>query len=96
MIIWQIKPQKNNIMKKHTTYYIIGAVLIGAGIYLYSSRQKTIDKINLAPPMVVTEEKDGVVTTTTTETKVSTALDKLKALIDSIKSKGATTPPIKA
>jgi hypothetical protein len=81
-------------MKKHTAYYIIGAVLIGTGIYLYSSRQKAINKINLAPPMVVTEEKDGVTTTTTTETKVFTALDKLKELIESIKSKGASTPAI--
>ncbi len=39
-------------------------------------------------------EEDGVVTTTITETTVFTALDKLKALIDSIKTKGASTPPI--
>jgi len=78
-------------MKKHTTYYIIGAVLVGVGVYLYGSRQKAIDKTNLAPPMVVTEEKDGVVTTTITETTVLTALDKLKALIDSIKSKKSST-----
>ncbi len=81
-------------MKKHTTYYVIGAVLIGAGIYLYASSKKDKSVVNLNPPMVVTEEEDGVVTTTTTETTVFTALDKLKALIDSIKSKGATTPTI--
>ena len=81
-------------MKKHTTYYIIGAVLVGAGIYLYASKNKNKEvTINLNPPMEVIEE-DGVVTTTTTETTVFTALDKLKALIDSIKSKGASTPPI--
>ena len=84
-------------MKKHTAYYVIGAVLVGAGIYLYASRNKNKDVVvNLNPPMEVTEEKDGVVTTTTTETTVFTALDKLKAIIDSIKSKGATTPPIQA
>lgn len=81
-------------MKKHTGYYIVGAVLVGVGIYLFSSKQKAIDKINLAPPMVVTEEKDGVVTTTTTETTVLSALDKLKEIINSIKSSGASTPPI--
>lgn len=81
-------------MKKHTTYYIIGAVLVGAGIYLYASKNKNKEvSVNLNPPMEVIEE-DGVVTTTTTETTVFTALDKLKALIDSIKSKGASTPPI--
>jgi hypothetical protein len=82
-------------MKKHTTYYIIGAVLVGTGIYLYSTRKKNIDKINLAPPMIVTEEKDGVVTTTTTQTTVFTALDKLKEIIESIKNRGVQTPPIK-
>lgn len=85
-------------MKKHTAYYVIGAVLVGTGIYLYASsknNQKTI--VNLNPPMEVTEEtttNNGVTTTTTTETTVFTALDKLKALIDSIKSKGTSTPPI--
>lgn len=81
-------------MKKHTTYYVIGAVLVVTGIYLYNSNSKAIAQRNLEPPMVVIEEKDGVVMTTTTETTVLTALDKLKALIDSIKSKGASTPPI--
>jgi hypothetical protein len=79
-------------MKKHTTYYIIGAVLVATGLFLYSSKNKNKSNINLEPPMVVTEEKDGVVTTT--ETTIFTALDKLKALIDSIKSKGVATPPI--
>jgi endonuclease IV len=83
-------------MKKHTGYYVVGAVLVGVGIYLYSSRQKAIDKINLAPPMVVTEENDGTVTTTTTETTILSGLDKLKEIIDSIKSKGAKTPSINA
>jgi hypothetical protein len=81
-------------MKKHTGYYIVGAVLVGVGIYLFSSRQKAIDKINLAPPMVVTEEKDGTVTTTINETTILSGLDKIKEIINSIKSKGGATPPI--
>jgi hypothetical protein len=81
-------------MKKHTAYYVIGAVLIGTGIFLYSSKNKNKSVVNLNPPMVVTEE-DGFVTTTTTETTVFTALDKLKALIDSIKSKSSSTIEIK-
>ena len=79
-------------MKKHTGYYIVGAVLVGVGIYLYSSKTKTIIQKNLEPPMVVTEEKDGFTTTTTTETTVLSALDKVKEIINSIKSKGASTP----
>ena len=80
-------------MKKHTIYYVIGAVLVGTGIYLYASKKNKNNQIvvNLNPPMEVIEDvKD------TTETTVFTALDKLKALIDSIKSKGGTTPPIKS
>lgn len=83
-------------MKKQTTYYIIGAVLVGTGIYLYFSKkdnQKSV-VVNLNPPMEVTEETDEVITKNTTETTIFTALDKLKALIDSIKSKGTSTPPI--
>jgi hypothetical protein len=84
-------------MKKYTGYYIAGAVLVGVGIYLYSSRNKKTSQINLNPPMVVVEEKEnGTVVTTTTENTVFTALDKLKELIESIKSKGASTPPINA
>lgn len=80
-------------MKKHTTYYIIGAVLIGAGIYLYSSKKSKNNEVavNLNPPMEVAEE-----VVDKTETTIFTALDKLKALIDSIKSKGGQTPPIQA
>jgi hypothetical protein len=81
-------------MKKHTAYYIIGGVLVVTGVFLYSSKNKNKLVVNLDPPMIVTEEKDGVVTTSITETTVFTALDKLKALIDSIKSKVVATPPI--
>jgi hypothetical protein len=79
-------------MKKHTTYYVIGAVLVGTGIYLYASnKNKNNDvAVNLNPPMEVVED-----VVDTTQTTIFTALDKLKALIDSIKSKGASTPAIK-
>ena len=80
-------------MKKHTIYYVIGAVLVGTGIYLYSSKKNKNNQVvvNLEPPMVVAEE-----VVNTTETTIFTALDKLKALIEAIKSKGGQTPPIKA
>jgi prefoldin subunit 5 len=80
-------------MKKYTAYYVIGAVLVGTGIYLYASKKNKNNEVivNLNPPMEVAEE-----VVDKTETTIFTALDKLKALIDSIKSKGATTPPIQA
>ena len=55
-------------MKKQTTYYVIGAVLIGVGVYLYYSNNNDKKNVNLNPPMIVTEVENGVVTTTTTET----------------------------
>ena len=75
-------------MKKPTIYYIIGAVLVGTGIYLYASKKNknNVVSVNLNPPMEVVEDVADK-----TETTVFTALDKLKALIDSIKSKGAST-----
>jgi hypothetical protein len=83
-------------MKKQTTYYIIGAVLVGAGIYIYASKNNNKNvEVNLNPPMEVKEE-DGVVTTTTNENIILTGLDKLKALIEAIKSKNVSTPPIQA
>lgn len=80
-------------MKKHTIYYVIGAVLVGTGIYLYASKKDKKNEmvVNLNPPMEVV---DDVVNTT--ENTVFTALDKLKELIEAIKSKGGQTPPIKA
>lgn len=83
-------------MKKHTGYYIVGAVLVVVGIYLYNSKSKSKAQKNLEPPMVVTEETDGTVTTTTTETTVLSALDKIKEILDSFKTKGASTPQINA
>ena len=83
-------------MKKQTTYYIIGAVLVVTGIYLYALKNSNKNiEVNLNPPMEVKEE-DGVVTTTTTENTILTGLDKLKALIEAIKSKNVSTPPIQA
>jgi hypothetical protein len=78
-------------MKKYTAYYVIGAVLVGTGIYIYASKKNKNNQVtvNLNPPMEVAEE-----VVDKTETTVFTALDKLKALIDSIKSKGASTPAI--
>jgi hypothetical protein len=80
-------------MKKYTAYYVIGAVLVGTGIYLYASKKDKKEEVvvNLNPPMEVADE-----VVNTTETTIFTALDKVKALIDSIKKQGVQTPPIQA
>jgi len=82
-------------MKNKTTYYVVGAVLVGVGIYLFASKKKDKNDTvtTFEPPMEVTETVTETVTdvTTTTGATVLSALDKLKALIDSIKSKKETT-----
>jgi hypothetical protein len=68
-------------------------VLVGTGIYLYASKKDKKQEVvvNLNPPMEVADE-----VVNTTETTIFTALDKVKALIDSIKKQGVQTPPIQA
>lgn len=70
-------------MKKHTTYYIMGAVLVGVGVYLFARKNNEKSKVNLNPPMVVTEEADGTITTmvSTEEPVYLTVLDKIKEII---------------
>lgn len=80
-------------MKNKTTYYVVGAVLVGVGIYLFASKKKDKNETitTFEPPMEVTDTVADV--TTTTGATVLSALDKLKALIDSIKAKKETTNP---
>lgn len=70
-------------MKKHTTYYVVGAVLIGVGAYLYGKkRNETKVNINLNPPAEVKEEDK--LPETATPPYVS-AYDALKKFLDSLK-----------
>jgi LPXTG-motif cell wall-anchored protein len=68
-------------MKKHTTYYVIGAVLIGVGAYLYG-KKKNENKVtvNLNPPVEVADE------TTSSETApYVTAYESIKKLLESLR-----------
>lgn len=78
-------------MKKHTTYYIIGAVLVGAGVYLYSQNKKA-NTANLTPPKEV-EEETAKVPETATAPYVS-AYESLKKIIESLKLKKATSTTV--
>ena len=72
-------------MKKHTTYYIIGAVLVGAGVYLYGKNKKA-NTSNLTPPKEVEEKTPAL----STPPYVS-AYDALKKLLESLKIGGSKT-----
>lgn len=68
-------------MKKHTTYYVIGAVLIGVGAYLYGKKKNENNvTVNLNPP----EEVKEVAPDLATPPYVS-AYDALKKFLDSLK-----------
>jgi len=77
-------------MKKHTTYYVIGAVLIGVGAYLYG-KKKNENKVvvNLNPPTEVKEEANLPEVETA---PYVTAYEALKKILDSLRlSKTQTT-----
>ena len=77
-------------MKKHTTYYVIGAVLVGAGVYLYSKNKKA-NTSNLTPPKEV-EEKT---TSTESETAPYVGLyDSIKKVLESLKLKKSTSTTV--
>jgi LPXTG-motif cell wall-anchored protein len=67
-------------MKKHTTYYVIGAVLIGVGAYLYGKKKNESKvTVNLNPPAEVNE---GI--SSETAPYVS-AYESIKKLLESLK-----------
>jgi hypothetical protein len=82
-------------MKKHTTYYIIGAVLIGVGVYLYGKKKNgnNVD-VNLNPPEEVKDEnteevKDGTPDLATPP--YVSAYDALRKFLESLKSGNSET-----
>jgi LPXTG-motif cell wall-anchored protein len=79
-------------MKKHTTYYVIGAVLIGVGAYLYGKKKNENNvTVNLNPPSEVKEEDK--LPETATPPYVS-AYDALKKFLDSLKLGKAETTSV--
>lgn len=78
-------------MKNNFGYYVLGAVIVGGGIFYYYNKKNKEKEIivNLNPPMEVLEE-----VVDKTEKTIFTAFEKLKILLETIKSKGATTPTI--
>ncbi len=68
-------------MKKHTTYYVIGAVLIGVGAYLYGKKKNESKvTVNLNPPA---EVKEGTASSDTAP--YVNAYDSIKKLLESLK-----------
>jgi hypothetical protein len=78
-------------MKKHQNLYILGAVLVLVGGYMYMTKKQKEN--NVAPPMVAedttstTTTPSTPATTGTTLTGASQVIDSLKGLLAEIKNK---------
>jgi len=79
-------------MKKHQNLYILGAVLVLIGGYIYLGKSKA-KQSNVAPPMVAEDNATPTTpaptpaTTGTTLTGASQVIDSIKNLIAEIKTK---------
>ena len=84
-------------MNTKTKIIIGGVVLVGMSIYFINNfKNKNSNTKNLSPPMEVEEEEeiDENDKTSTIENVILSGLDKLKEILESIKTEGAQTPPI--
>ena len=68
-------------MKKHQNLYILGAVLVLVGGYMYMAKNKA-KKTNIAPPMVA---EDNATPTTPAPAQNGNTLSGASQVIDSIK-----------
>jgi len=81
-------------MKKNQNLYILGAVLVLVGGFMYIAKNKA-NKVNLAPPMEEAEDTFSDNTTPTTSgntlSGASQVIDSLKGLLAEIKNKSLKT-----
>ena len=82
-------------MNTKTKIIIGGVVLVGMSIYFINNfKNKNSNTKNLSPPMQVEEEIDEIDKNSTKENVISAGLDRLKEILDSLKTEGGQTPPI--
>jgi len=83
-------------MNTKTKIIIGGVVLVGMSIYFINNfKNKNSNTKNLSPPMEVEEEEiDENDKTSTKENVILSGLDRLKEILESLKSKDVSTPPI--
>ena len=84
-------------MKKHQNLYIVGAIALVIGGYLYYSKKKNDSGVNLTPPEVAEDSTTTGTTTPSTSNAGSTlggisqVLDSIKGIIGEIKTKAKST-----
>jgi len=83
-------------MKKHQNLYILGAVLVLVGGYMYMAKNKA-NKVNLTTPPMEADNTTADNTTSTTPSTTGTlsgasqVIDSLKGLLAEIKNKSLKT-----
>ena len=77
-------------MQNKNLYYVLGGVVAIGLVYFLTKKKKEDVVVNLNPPM----EMDDEDSTSNTDTNVVSILDKIKEIIQEIKNKSVSTPPL--
>jgi hypothetical protein len=78
-------------MQNKNLYYVAGGLAV-VGLVYFLTKKKTKDVVvNLNPPM---EMEDEVSTTPSTNNSAVSILDKIKEIIQEVKKKTISTPPL--
>jgi hypothetical protein len=78
-------------MQNKNLYYVAGGLAV-VGLVYFLTKKKTKDVVvNLNPPM---EMEDEVSTTPSTNNSAISILDKIKEIIQEVKNKTISTPPL--
>ena len=78
-------------MQNKNLYYIVGGVAV-VGLVYFLKKKKTKDVVvNLNPPM---EMDDETPSTPNTNNSAVSILDKIKEIIQEVKKKSVSTPPL--
>jgi hypothetical protein len=77
-------------MQNKNLYYVLGGVVAIGLVYFITKKKKQDVVVNLNPPM----EMDDEDSTSNTDTNVVSILDKIKEIIQEIKNKSVSTPPL--
>ena len=77
-------------MQNKNLYYVLGGVVAIGLVYFLTKKKKEDVVVNLNPPM----EMDDEDSTSNTDTNVVSILDKIKEIIQEVKNKSVSTPPL--
>ena len=77
-------------MQNKNLYYVLGGVVAIGLVYFITKKKKQDVVVNLNPPM----EMDDEDSTSNSNNSALSILDKIKEIIQQIKNKSVSTPPL--